>query len=207
MAQETLVKDQIDAGWNVALQFIRDVAPVDAAFWARSSDAGDWFLYIVSPAVDTKGRAVVYQAVSAMLKKLPSFSNLQFKIKLMNPADPAAEAVRIYRDDLHRAELSLFSDSGLGHIGVDAFYIYPKISPPSQGKLPMTHDEVKKAIFDLLDRSGHIQPSTVTLQDGSSFQGVPFGIEVSSNVMNVKFVDEASHLPRFVLVDQIASIY
>jgi hypothetical protein len=71
----------------------------------------------------------------------------------------------------------------------------------------MTRDEVKRSLFDLLNRGGFVQPSTITLQDGSSFRGVPFGIELSSNLMNAKFIDDASPLPRIVLVDDIASIH
>jgi hypothetical protein len=70
----------------------------------------------------------------------------------------------------------------------------------------MTHDDVKKTMLDLMSRTGPRPSSVVTLQDGSTFQGIPFGIEVSENLMNAKFIDDSSHLPRVVPVDQIASI-
>jgi hypothetical protein len=214
MAQETLVKQQIDDGWSIAVQFNRDVAPVDAAFWARTAndtewhdtDEGVWYLHLVTSAVDTKGWADAYRALSPVIKTVPSAADMQFKVKLLSPNDSAAKAFLHGPYPSRVNQLYWQRDLRLGNLAVSAIYSYPRLNPFAQGKVFMTHDEIKKTLLDLLGRMGPQASSVVTLQDGTSFQGIPFGIEVSDNQMTAKFIDGGSHLPRVVAVNQIASI-
>jgi hypothetical protein len=208
MAQETLVKEHIEHGWNLAVEFNRQVASVNTAFWARTNEEQKWYLYLVTGAVDAKGLSGAYRAVLAVYEKMPRSALSRFDVKLISPNEFISGWVSFKLNDARflNTVVTCIQPPIPGNIHVDAIYVYPPLPQLQPGVISMTHDEVKKTVLDLLNRKGSPQPSTVKLQDGSSFQGVPFGIEVSNDLMNVKFIDDVSHLPRIVPVDQIVSI-
>lgn len=202
MDQETLVAEKIDDGWRLIVQAERDGAKIAAAFWIKTGEDGQWFLYIASSLAE-EDPAAAYRAVYASLRKLPENCIVQSELKLVSPANPLVQGLLSIQPRHPFLAPQRIWGYRVGGISIQAGLIYPSV--PRDGVF-MTRDEVKKALFDLLNRGNVVQPSTVTLQDGSSFQGVPFGIELSNNLMNAKFIDDASPMPRTVWVDDIASI-
>ena len=211
MDQETLVDAQIRDGLNLAIQFHHDGGMADAVFWARDSDSGKWHLYVVSGLVDTAGPIEAYGKLYDTLRKLPDSSLQQFRIKLVGRNDPAARDIsshEFFRQMLKRPpRFQALPDKMLGNMIVDEFYSYGPIAWPTTGTNSMPHEQVKKAVSDLLlECSGPRPKSTVNLQDGTSFRGVLFGVELVDDLTWVKFIEDAAPSPRAVPIYQIASI-
>ena len=72
----------------------------------------------------------------------------------------------------------------------------------------MTTEDIGREIFRLMNQSsGILQPSRVSLKDGTSFNGVPFSLEVGDHqAMVVRFIADGEAAPRVVRLDEIASI-
>ena len=72
----------------------------------------------------------------------------------------------------------------------------------------MTPEEIGREILRLMNRSpGILQPSPVTLKDGTAFSGVPFSLEVGTQrAMVVRFIADGEVAPRVIRLDEIASI-
>jgi len=63
MDQATLVEHQIYDVPRLIDQLKRDKIDVKAAFWLYTSEADQWFLYLVSGVVDRKGITEAYKLV------------------------------------------------------------------------------------------------------------------------------------------------
>ena len=70
MDQATLVEHQIDDVPKLIDQLKVDNFDVKAAFWLYTSEADQWFLYLVSDVVDQKGITEAYKAVYKAMKRL-----------------------------------------------------------------------------------------------------------------------------------------
>ena len=73
---------------------------------------------------------------------------------------------------------------------------------------PMTTEDVGRHILRLMNRGpGILQTSRINLKDGTSFNGVPFSIQLGSQkAMEVQFIADGETAPRVVRLDEIASI-
>lgn len=196
------MSEKRDDGWKFVVQFERDGGGVAAAFWIITSEEDRWSLYIASSLADEDAFAA-YRTAFASLAKLPRSCVVQSELKLISPAHPLAQGLLSLQPRLPSQAPVGVGRRSIGSTYIQAGLIYPSLP---HGGVSMTPEEVKRTLFDLLNRGNVVQPSTVTLQDGSSFQGVPFSIELSNNLMNAKFIDDASPMPRTVWVDDIASI-
>ncbi|MFI5455288.1 MAG: hypothetical protein ACHRXM_07525 [Isosphaerales bacterium] len=63
MDQATLVEHQIDDVPRLIDQLEQDNIDVKAAFWLYTSEADQWFLYVVSDVVDRTGITEAYKLV------------------------------------------------------------------------------------------------------------------------------------------------
>ncbi len=70
MDQATLVEHQIDDVPKLIDQLKMDHFDVKAAFWLYTSEAGQWFLYLVADVVDQKGITEAYNLRSAHLTRV-----------------------------------------------------------------------------------------------------------------------------------------
>jgi hypothetical protein len=204
MAQEVLVNKWIEDGWNIAIRFHREIARVENLFWAHSTEARKWYLFLMTAAVDEKG-GPAYHDLLAIYDKMPNVTFSKFDMKLIRPKDEIERWLR-FQGHLVNTLCTFPDPARVGTELIDAIYIYEALPPVTSSANPMTGDEIKKKVFDLLNRTGFVPPSRVVLRDGSSFQGVAFGMEVSNGLMNAKFIDETSHLPKVIPIDQVASI-
>ncbi len=66
-----------------------------AAFWARKSDGGKWYLHLASPFVDIHGSFEAYGIVNDVLGKTPDLWIDPFDIKVLRTDDSLTEAVLV----------------------------------------------------------------------------------------------------------------
>jgi hypothetical protein len=94
----------------------------------------------------------------------------------------------------------------LGNVTIERAYIYPEHLYRAQEVRQMSTDEIMQKVLELMNRRGGPEPSTVTLTNGTVFQGVPVGLELLNNVMTVRFVIDHLHSPRICPVTEIAEV-
>jgi hypothetical protein len=124
MDQATLVDNQIDDVPKLIDRLRRDNFDVKAAFWLYTSEAEQWFLYLVSDAVDRVGTTEAYKIVYRSMRQLTDLWINPFEVKLVGPDDPIAKAVMDFRATA-RVPLPLpVRGSYLGKIYIENAYIY-----------------------------------------------------------------------------------
>lgn len=208
MDQSTLVEDQIDDGRRFVERFAADGNPVQAAFWVKTAEEGLWFLYVATEIVDREGPAAAYRAVHAALRKLGESWVPSSEIKVISPNNPVTQDVLAVMARHPGRLATRFGGKTLGSIAVEQTYIYsPHFFTFTQAN-PMTTEDVGREILRLMNRGpGILQPSHVTLKDGTVFNGVPFSLDLGTQrAMVVQFVADGEAAPRVVRLDEIASI-
>jgi len=206
--QSTLVENQIADGRRFVERFAADGNPVQAAFWIKTAEEGIWFLYVGTDIVDRVGPAATYRAVHASLKKLGDSWVSSSEIKVISPSNPIARDVLAIMARHPGRLASRFGGKTLGSMAVEQAYIYPPHVFTLMQANPMTTEEIAREILRLMNRGpGFLQPSRVTLKDGTAFNGVPFSLQLGSQqAMVVQFIAEGEAAPRVVRLDEIASI-
>jgi hypothetical protein len=124
MDQATLVDHQIDDVPKLIDQLRLDNFDVEAAFWLYTSEADQWFLYLVSDAVDRVGTTQAYKSVYRSMRRLTGLWINPFEVKLVGPADPVAKAVLDHRAFAHAPLPTRVSGSYLGNVYIENAYIY-----------------------------------------------------------------------------------
>jgi hypothetical protein len=206
--QSTLVIDQVDDGRRFIERFATDGNPVRAAFWARMAEEGLLFLYVATDTVDRVGPAATYRAVHDALRKLGDSSISSSEIRVVSPSNPVAKDVLAIMARHPGRLATRFGGQTLGTTEVEQTYIYPAHFFTFTQANPMTTEDVGREILRLMNRGPAIlQPSRVTLKDGTSFNGAPFSLETGNQqAMVVKFIAHGEAAPRVVRLDEIASI-
>jgi hypothetical protein len=206
--QSTLVEDQIDDGRRFVERFAADGNPVRAAFWVKTAEEGIWFLYVVTDIVDSVGPAAAYRAVHASLQKLGQSWVSSSEVKVISPTNPIARDVLAVMARYPGRLATRFGGKTLGSMAVEQTYIYPPHFFTFGQVNPMTTEDVGREIVRLMNRGpGILQPSRVTLKDGTSFNGVPFSLQLGSQKAVVaQFVADGEAAPRVIRLDEIASI-
>jgi hypothetical protein len=122
----TLVENQIDDGERLVEQFVADGGSVTAAFWVKTAEEGQWFLYIATDAVDRDGPAAAYRAVYASLQKLPDLWVGMSEITLVGRDNPITKSVLTLLTR-HPSRLpARFGRETLGNVSAEEVYIYPR---------------------------------------------------------------------------------
>jgi len=125
MDQCSLLEAQLQSGQQLVEQFMADGHSVQAAFWARTSDDENWFLYIVTELVDQLGSLETYRTVRSALEKLgPSWLALS-EVKVISPAEPMSQDVISIIKQRNSPLPTRIGSRVLGRIGVDQAYLYP----------------------------------------------------------------------------------
>jgi hypothetical protein len=125
MDQSALVEHQIDDVPKLIDQLKRDNFDVKAAFWLYTSEADQWFLYIVSDMVDQVGSAQAYRYALRSMRQLPGLWINPFEIKLIGSHEPIARAVTAFRANMHRPVPTQVRGANLDKIYIENAYIYP----------------------------------------------------------------------------------
>jgi hypothetical protein len=124
MDQATLVDHQIDDVPKLIDQLKRDNFDVKAAFWLYTSEADQWFLYLVSDVVAQQGITEAYKAVYKAMKRLTDLWIDPFEVKLVDPGDPVAKAVINFLSKQHARLPARVRRTNLGDVYIENAYIY-----------------------------------------------------------------------------------
>lgn len=206
MDQGTLVDDQIGNGRRFVERFAADGNSVQAAFWVKTAEEGFWFLYVATEIFDRDGPAAAYRAVHASLRKLGEAAVASSEIKVISPKNPIVKDVLAIAVR-HPGRLATGSTT-LGSLAVEQTIIYPSRSFTYTQANPMTPEEIGREILRLMNRGpGVLQPSHITLKDGTVFNGVPFSLELGTqSALMVRISADGEAAPRVLQLDEIASI-
>ncbi len=91
MDQGPLVIEQIDAGARFLIEFQKYV-PIQAAFWVKDSEEGEWNLYVLSNKITDDNFDVAYGEVLRISGRLRDAWLDPFQVKLIGAEDPLAKA-------------------------------------------------------------------------------------------------------------------
>jgi hypothetical protein len=124
MDQETLVKEQIDAGARFLREFDK-YAPVRVAFWLKERDRRFRHLYVVSDEITDDNFDVAYGEVVRLLGQMRD-PYLDFsRVKVRGVDDPLAkDALEMRRRYPGEVPIRLH-DTYFGRSGAEEVYIYP----------------------------------------------------------------------------------
>ena len=131
-----MVSDQNEDGKRLIEALLATGFDVRIAFWAKPTESGKWYLYLVSPFVNEHGHKEAYLYVFAQLRKMPEVWIEPLDIKVIGLEDSLGKAALELRNSrfADRASASnpkllqrmtRFDGSTLGGVSVDGAYIYP----------------------------------------------------------------------------------
>lgn len=141
MDQVTMVSPLFDSGKRLIEALAVDAFVVAAAFWAKPTEEGKWFLYLVSPIVDDKGPAAAYRLVHDLLRKMPEQWIEPLEIRVLGMKDSLAEAaLAVTKPRVSEGPFAVpnpkpfpgmtrFGGAALGGVSIDEAYIYPPSLP------------------------------------------------------------------------------
>lgn len=103
MDKNVLVAFRIEAGRNFLDQLYKDGLDVYVAFWAKSRDAGSWYLYVATAAAIHGQKVAAYEQVFASLSKLEHRGGRELELtfndmKVIEPSNPLARAAVYIRE-------------------------------------------------------------------------------------------------------------
>jgi len=129
MVQGTLLEMLIDDGKRLIGRLTEVGVPVKAGFWAKESESGQWFLYLVTPLVGEDGATRrAYRRVNAVIRQLPAPSWIDpMEIKVIGVTDPIAKDLFAVHQGTGgvRNHLIRWGDKRLGNLSIEDAYLYP----------------------------------------------------------------------------------
>jgi len=124
MDQGPLVNEQIDAGAKLINAFDK-YKPVQAAFWVKESDDGQWYLYLASDQIDDSNFDLAYGEILRVLGAGPHLWLDPFQVKVTGVEDPMTKVVLgLMRKYPGRMPLR-YPGGQLGPLNIEDAYIYP----------------------------------------------------------------------------------
>lgn len=195
-----LVDEQIEDGKSLLAGLVHDGFDVTVAFWVRTSEEGLWFLYIGSTSVRTMTLADAYRVVYGALRRIPNTEISISNVKIVDADNPIARSAIEVRDRYPARLPARYNGKRLGNMSIEDVYIYPSTGG-------MTRTEVLQTVTGLMNRTGVLAPSLVTLRDGTQFQAVPLGIQMNvPGAVQVVFQDLVASTNRSIPVDDVVGI-
>jgi hypothetical protein len=115
---------QIDGGKHLVDALRGTGFDVTVSGWTKSSEEGDWYLYIASKDVDVCGLADAYQKIYSTIKSNPKFGIDPFEVKLVSWQNPIAKDLL----DIRGVGVIPFATRSrrpkLGPMSVEETYVY-----------------------------------------------------------------------------------
>lgn len=124
MDQSPLVSEQIDAGARF-LRAFGTYVPVQAAFWIKESEEGEWSLYVASDQITDDNFDVAYGEVVRLAGQLQDPWFDPFQVKLIGIHDSLAQAALDIRRRYPGRTPTHIHGKTLGGLGVEEVYVYP----------------------------------------------------------------------------------
>jgi hypothetical protein len=125
MDQGPLVTEQIDAGASLASEFAEQYKPLQAVFWLKESEVGQWYLYLVSDQIDDTNFDMAYGEVIHLLGPGPHLWLDPFQVKVTGIDDPVARAVMDIQQTYPGRLATRLRNRMVGGLSADDVYIYP----------------------------------------------------------------------------------
>jgi hypothetical protein len=123
MDQGPLVNEQIEAGAKLASEFAK-YKPLQAVFWLKASDDGEWFLYLVSDQIDDSNFDLAYREVVRLLGRGARTWLDTIQVKVTGINNPVAKDVLdILQSHPGKSAIRL-RNRMLGGLSVDEAYVY-----------------------------------------------------------------------------------
>src|SRR3954464_8772566 len=97
MDQAALVEGQIESVPGLIDELKRSPFNVLAAYWLYTSEADQWYLYLVTDEIERRGIRESYKAVNQTLKRQPNLRIDPFQVKLVGPDDETAKAIMEFK--------------------------------------------------------------------------------------------------------------
>jgi hypothetical protein len=124
MDQATLVEHQIGDVPKLIDQLKRDSFDVKAAFWLYTSEADQWFLYLVSDVVGQVGTRESYKIVYGSMRRMADLWINPFEVNLVGPHHPIAKEVMDFQAGAHAPVPTRKRASRLVNIYIENAIIY-----------------------------------------------------------------------------------
>ncbi|MGA2705195.1 MAG: hypothetical protein ABSH35_29405 [Isosphaeraceae bacterium] len=121
----TLVENRIDDGRKLIYLLTQTGFPLTAVCWVKTSEEGDWYLYIASNAVDQKGLASAYREVYGVLTTISGTSISVSDVKLVGINNPITKDILEIRERYPGRLPTVSRRRQLGSVAVDEVYVYP----------------------------------------------------------------------------------
>ena len=121
MDQGPLVREQIAAGEKLIAEF-STYKPVAAAFWAKESESGNWYLYLASELIDDSTKHADYGVVLRLIGQQVWLD--PFQVKVISASDPIGRSVLDLVWKSHNLVPARCFSRRFGELSVDEAYIY-----------------------------------------------------------------------------------
>ncbi len=125
MDQGPLVEMQIDDGAKIIEKLREEGFDVSAAWWMKTSEEGQWFLYIASKEVDDLGIAAAYRKVHSLIRSLGQLWVDRFEVKLVGPENPITQEVLAILSRYGGRVATRYGGKRLGNVSIEEAYFYP----------------------------------------------------------------------------------
>lgn len=120
--------EEIDAGAELTREFDK-YRSVKAAFWLKTSDEEQRYLYIASDQINDTNLGVAYGEMLRVANQMQSPYLDPFRVKLICGDDPLAQAAVDIHERFPSPRASRFGGTSFGGLSVDDVYVYPYPSP------------------------------------------------------------------------------
>lgn len=121
-----LVIEEIEAAEQLLREF-DEYAPIKVAFWMRTSDEEQRYLYIASDRIGAEGTGDAYGEVVRIGLKIQSPYFNVFRVKVIDSATPLARAALETRDRFPPHMPARLGGSWFGGVAAADVYVYPAL--------------------------------------------------------------------------------
>jgi hypothetical protein len=132
--KSALVNPQIQAGEWLIKEFAKRY-PVKAAFWLKSDEDEDWYLYVASDKVNDTNLGAAYGDVSRIMSTSRNPWLNPFRVKVVGADDPLARAIIKFTKN-HPGETPILVNAGtLDDVWIEGAIVYPPPMPRNPATL------------------------------------------------------------------------
>jgi hypothetical protein len=124
MDQGPLVSEQIEAGARLAKEFADTYKPLQAVFWLKESEDGQWYLYLASDQINDSNFDLAYGEVLRLVGPGSNPWLDPFQVKVTGVDDPVARAVADIQRKYPGKTATRLRNRQLGGVYIDEAYIY-----------------------------------------------------------------------------------
>lgn len=126
MDQVALVDREINDGQRLITALIEAGFPVTAAFWLKTTEDGQWTLYIATPIVDSEDSGKAYRRMHPVYYGMtPPLWLDRFRLRMIAANDPMTQDVLDLLRRYQGRNPGRFPVPRIGGVNIDEVYLYP----------------------------------------------------------------------------------